>query len=205
MLESKSPIIPVFYRVTSPEVRWTASKDGKYAKALKELAEKRTHEGKLRYDSNIIENWRNALSSVADNSGFELEVYNGEELELELLDKIVECLLKMLGKPDLHVADYPTGLDCKLKDLEDRVLLQQLQSGKPQVVGIVGLGGVGKTTLAKQFFNKKKSYYLRSCFLSEVKDYAASLNLLQTKLLKKLTNKPIDNVDNVHEGKNMLI
>ena len=56
---------------------------------------------------------------------------------MELLDKVVECLLKMVKKPDLLVADYPTGLDCKLKDLEDTVLLQQQQSGKPQILGIV--------------------------------------------------------------------
>ena len=43
---------------------------------------------------------------------------------MELLDKVVECLLKMVKKPDLHVAEYPIGLDCKLKDFEDTVLLQ---------------------------------------------------------------------------------
>jgi hypothetical protein len=35
MLESKAPIIPVFYRVTPAEVRWTRGKDGIYAQALK--------------------------------------------------------------------------------------------------------------------------------------------------------------------------
>ena len=58
-------------------------------------------------------------------------------MELELLDKVVECLLKMVKKLELHVADYPTGLDCMLKDFEDTVLLQQQQSGKPQILGIV--------------------------------------------------------------------
>lgn len=48
------PIISVFYGVTPAEVRWTRGKDEIYAQALKRLAKKRTHEGKLRYDSNTV-------------------------------------------------------------------------------------------------------------------------------------------------------
>ena len=82
MLESKAPIIPVFYRVKPSEVRWTQGKDGTYARALQQLAQKKTydpetHKKKLRYDSNTIEKWTNALSRVADNSGFELQTCNG--------------------------------------------------------------------------------------------------------------------------------
>jgi len=120
-------------------------------------------------------------------------------LELELLDKVVECLSKMLEKSDLHVADYATGLDYKLKDFEDKVLLQQQQSGKPQILGIVG-----KKTLAKEFFNRKKSDYLKSCFLFEVKENASSLKSLQSQLFKNLTglDKQVNNID---EGKAILI
>jgi hypothetical protein len=69
MLESKAPIIPVFYHVRPSDLRWTRGKDGGYAQALQKLEKKtthdtQTHEEKLRYDSNIIENWRNALSML---------------------------------------------------------------------------------------------------------------------------------------------
>jgi len=77
MLESHRakmvPIIPVFYGVTPAQVRWTRGKDGIYAQALERLAKKRDHDSKPRYDDHTIENWRNALSQVADISGFELK------------------------------------------------------------------------------------------------------------------------------------
>ena len=40
------------------------------------------------------------------------------------------------------MAEHPTGLDQKIEDFEKKVLsVQREQSGKPQVIGIVGFGG----------------------------------------------------------------
>ena len=62
--------------------------------------------------------------------------------EGQLVDKVVQRVLKLLTKPPVNVAKYPTGLDEKVKNFEKTVFIEQ-QSDKARVVGIGGLGGVG--------------------------------------------------------------
>lgn len=83
MLKSRATIIPVFYHVKPSQLRWTQGKEkgNVYAKALRSLEKKKTrdpqtHKMKRRYDPQTIENWRDALSLVAEISGLELEACN---------------------------------------------------------------------------------------------------------------------------------
>jgi len=122
------------------------------------------------------------------------------------VDKVMQLVQKKVRKSPLDVATYPTGLEEKLEDFESTVLLQH-HSGEANVAGIVGAGGVGKTTLAKQFFNRRRSDYDRSCFLFDVRETAArsrsSLTSLQSKLFEDLTGR--DRVMNsIAEGITML-
>jgi hypothetical protein len=62
------------------------------------------------------------------------------------VNEVVDLVLKKVKKPVLDMSKYPTGLDKKEKIFGE--LLKQ-QSGGTRVLGIVDLGGVGKTTVAK--------------------------------------------------------
>eukprot|EP00253_Pinus_taeda_P012245 PITA_12245 len=152
MLKSGAKIIPVFYQVKPADLRWTQGKDSVYAQALQKLGKKteyeaqternilsieywinvlswicdpQSHQKTLRHNAATIEEWRNALSKVSGISGFELEACNGDEGLL--LHKVVESVLGNVNKP-LDVAKYPTGLEEKVSDFENQVLLQHRQS-----------------------------------------------------------------------------
>lgn len=192
MLQSEATILPVFFVGVKPsDLRWTGQ-DGVYARALRNLEEKttfdiETQKEKPRYHSDTINEWRQALSVAADISGFE---YKGDEHQL--IEQVVEGVLKIVKRP-VYVSINPIGLDLKVEDFERVVGLGR--SSETRVLGIWGLGGVGKTTLAKEIFNRQLSKYDRSCHLSDVKNIESSQKQLLEELGARSWNGQIYNID----------
>ncbi|GLJ45356.1 hypothetical protein SUGI_0954690 [Cryptomeria japonica] len=120
--------------------------------------------------------------------------------EATVLKKIVNCALKIMKKDPLWVAEHPLGLDELVEEFESVAGEETVN-----IRGIVGMGGSGKTTLAKELFNRKISSFERSSFVFDVRD-AASRNTLPDKQKKLLSDLGVHHAsfDHADEGKVIL-
>ncbi|GLJ29372.1 hypothetical protein SUGI_0579210 [Cryptomeria japonica] len=154
-----------------------------------------------RYSSKKLKKWKDTLFNVSHNIGY---IINSKKDEDMLLKSIAYSVVKDIKKLPFMVAEHPVGLDEIVKYFELTTLQSNTSHQNVHIVGIWGMGGSGKTTLAKNLYNNKYPSMEKASLILDVRD-AANKNLLyekQKNLLEDLGFKSF--VHNVEEGKAIL-
>ena len=135
-------------------------------------------------------------------------INNRKEADLiQDLVKEVWSILNLTCTP-LYVAKYPVGIDSQLENLRSNshYWTEDEPSNGIYMVGIYGIGGMGKTTLAKALYNKIANQFEACCFLSKVKEVSKQFNglvQLQEHLLHEILKEDLK-VGNLDKGINII-
>ncbi|XP_031383232.1 TMV resistance protein N-like isoform X2 [Punica granatum] len=193
MKESKQLIMPIFLDVTPGEVQ---HQTGSYAKPFSQ------HE--KRFDREKVQAWRDGLKEVVKLKGLELnKVANGHQGEFIKL--VVAKIIRELKKSYLEMGTVLVGIEDRAEEL-----VKKLEVGidyQVQVFGIWGMGGIGKTTLAKFVYNQIVDKFESNSFLKDIREtsrYPRGLQYLQSKLVSDVLELEQQDYATVEEGTNVL-
>ncbi|XP_023753500.1 disease resistance protein RPV1 [Lactuca sativa] len=178
---------PVFYDVEPSEVR---KQSGPVAEAFAKH-EKEEAAGK----------WREALKESADLSGWELKK-TADGHEAKFIKKIVEEISLELRSTSFNIDGKLVGMETRIK-----TLVPALGNGCDDVrmIGIKGMGGGGKTTLARAVFDHISFQFEGKSFVENVRENASlsGLKSLQKQVLSDVLNEDIC-VSSISDGKYLM-
>ncbi|KAL1218395.1 Disease resistance protein RPS4B [Cardamine amara subsp. amara] len=208
--EEKLVVIPIFYNVEVSTVKGLTGEFGDAFRKLDKCDEKK--------------NWKEALKEIPKIMSIEV---HEKSIESKIIKKIVEEVKKSLNKVRLKgsenasvdpseysdtrtsfggAKDKTFGIEQRLTELEEKL---DIKDSRTRIIGVVGMPGIGKTTLLKELINIWKGKFFKHALIDQIRQKSNKYRLeclptlLLEKLLPELNNPQIDDFEEpykTHKG-----
>ncbi|CAI0393483.1 unnamed protein product [Linum tenue] len=168
-------ILPIFYKVDPRDVR---KQSGAYEEAFKRHARN--------FDGKTLQIWKDALKEVGELKGWHVTDKEGQGA---IADEVFDNIWSHLSENYELMTDELVGIDGHLKAVVERL---DLNSKAVTTVGIHGIGGIGKTTVATAVYNRVCARFDRHCFVEDVRETLErrdGIIALQNKIISGIVRK----------------
>ncbi|XP_068479782.1 TMV resistance protein N-like isoform X3 [Phaseolus vulgaris] len=148
---------------------------------------------------------KHAGDTLCEAAGISGVVILNSGNESEAVKNIVKNVTSLLDKTELFVANNPVGVESRVQEMVQ--LLEQKQSNDVLLLGVWGMGGIGKTTIAKAIYNKIGRNFEARSFLADIREVwgqEAGHVCLQEQLLFDIHKENNTKIHNIESGKIIL-